>query len=661
VSDDRYDTILDACLDELLGGHRPPDLRDRILRVLAERERGARAPGVDVPPAAVTTPPPASPVAQKSLLWRYAGRLAVALTLVVAAGTTTVMWWLRSPESPQRIPQPVTEARPVPAPAPSSSVAVDEPVPEIRLFDPAPSPEVADPALPAPDPLPARLSDREIVALINERLRAEWRLSGLEPAPAEDDRGWCERVFRRLTGRAPTEEEVGSFLARDPARRRPDLVMQIFTEARYQREFASYFAERWTSVLLGTASDPGRIHREAFRQQLATAFQRGQSLAEMTTELLTATGTGREPEDAAAGFLLAHFDPQGRAATAHTSSVFLGRQFRCAECHDHPADSTLTQRKYWELNAFFRQLALRREGPQQTLRLADVDFLGENQGDGKDAPVFFETPDGVLKAAYPTLTGAAEPPRSGRLEDLNRRALLAAEIVRSDSFRQAMVNRIWAFVFGYGFTFPVDDVGPHRLPSHPQLLDQLAEQLAAHGFQLPTLTGWLVLSDAFGLAAGSATPSRDAPERGAPPLFSRAYEPPFARTPAVESLARLGASPEPSAVPAAPARRTPDVGARGNPGREPVVALPPVLSPPPPVSLDRSTHVGPDPLIIRILGSGMTVVQKVSHLFLAMLEREPTADERRAATRMLERQADPRRALEDIWWALWQSQEFANR
>ena len=35
---------------------------------------------------------------------------------------------------------------------------------------------------------------------------------------------------------------------------------------------------------------------------------------------------------------------------------------------------------------------------------------------------------------------------------------------------RSMVNRTWAHFLGYGFTSPVDDLGPHNIPSNPELL-----------------------------------------------------------------------------------------------------------------------------------------------------------------------------------------------
>ncbi len=42
---------------------------------------------------------------------------------------------------------------------------------------------------------------------------------------------------------------------------------------------------------------------------------------------------------------------------------------------------------------------------------------------------------------------------------------------------KAIVNRMWGHFLGYGFTKPVDDMGPHNPPSHPELLEHLATGL----------------------------------------------------------------------------------------------------------------------------------------------------------------------------------------
>ena len=45
------------------------------------------------------------------------------------------------------------------------------------------------------------------------------------------------------------------------------------------------------------------------------------------------------------------------------------------------------------------------------------------------------------------------------------------------------MNRMWAHFLGYGFTKPIDDIGPHNPPSHPELLDQLGQVVPRFGLR----------------------------------------------------------------------------------------------------------------------------------------------------------------------------------
>ena len=54
-------------------------------------------------------------------------------------------------------------------------------------------------------------------------------------------------------------------------------------------------------------------------------------------------------------------------------------------------------------------------------------------------------------------------------------------------FSRMAVNRMWAHLFGRGLVDPLDDFSATNPASHPQLLDELAEQFVAHQFDLKFL------------------------------------------------------------------------------------------------------------------------------------------------------------------------------
>src|SRR5207253_1487709 len=51
-------------------------------------------------------------------------------------------------------------------------------------------------------------------------------------------------------------------------------------------------------------------------------------------------------------------------------------------------------------------------------------------------------------------------------------------------FARAAVNRAWWLLFGRGLVHPVDDLGSNNPPTHPEVLDLLAADFVASGFDL---------------------------------------------------------------------------------------------------------------------------------------------------------------------------------
>lgn len=82
------------------------------------------------------------------------------------------------------------------------------------------------------------------------------------------------------------------------------------------------------------------------------------------------------------------------------------------------------------------------------------------------------------------------------------RLALADHVAAADNplTARVLVNRIWHHLFGQGIVPTVDDFGPMgRLPSHPELLDYLAEDFVTNkDWSMKQLIGELVLSSTYG-------------------------------------------------------------------------------------------------------------------------------------------------------------------
>ena len=134
-----------------------------------------------------------------------------------------------------------------------------------------------------------------------------------------------------------------------------------------------------------------------------------------------------------------------------------------------------------------------------------------------------------MRVAYPVFVDGQEISRSGYIKDVNRRDDLAKMIIASPYLSRAIVNRMWGHFMGYGFTKPVDDMGPHNPPTNPDLLDRLASDFSVHqyandGYDLKQLMRWIVLSEPYSLSSKIIPGNKvDDPNLGEKPQFSHFY------------------------------------------------------------------------------------------------------------------------------------------
>jgi hypothetical protein len=489
-----------------------------------------------------------------------------------------------------------------------------------------------------------------VIAFINDAVKQDWREHSVTPSPAATDEEWCNRVYQRLVGRQPSSDEGKQFQRqRDKERsHRRALVDRLLATD----EHARYWAQLWTAALVGPASaesSGSEFSREALASYLAEAVRADRPHGQVAFELLTATGAAEadaEDYNGAVHFLLAGAKDNAVAATDRTARVFLGKQLVCSSCHDHP-DGGLELGEFWELNAFFRQLKVDRDPASQQAVLSDGDFAGAS-GAAKDAELFYRLPDGRWGMAYPEFDDQAIS-HSGLVGDVHRRRELAKRVVASEDFHVATVNRIWSWLLGYGFSQPVDDLGPHNPPSHPELLERLAGELAAHDSNTKGLIRWIVLSEPFGLSGKRMAESwMDVPESGGRPLFARYYSN-EKETSAGDVSQRLV-----QAVHRRPVVEytVPGALARRSWLRPSVQPLQIIES-----SLDNQWS-GPA-WLSRLARSKLPPEKRIEHVFLSVLARNPTPREMTAAKLVLaDRLGDPS-AMQEIWRTLLASQRAA--
>ena len=77
-------------------------------------------------------------------------------------------------------------------------------------------------------------------------------------------------------------------------------------------------------------------------------------------------------------------------------------------------------------------------------------------------------------------------PEAADVYGIPRRLLLARWVTSDDNpyFARALVNRMWGHFMGRGIVHPVDDFNSFQAPSHPEILEILAADFKAHGYDL---------------------------------------------------------------------------------------------------------------------------------------------------------------------------------
>ena len=370
-------------------------------------------------------------------------------------------------------------------------------------------------------PLEAASSDEEIVAKINGFVKQGWSDSSVTPSERADDGEYARRVSLDIVGHIPAYQRLVQFLNDSSPDKRARLVDELLDDPDYAEQFSTI----WGNLLIGRAQNR-RTNRGVLERWIKRQFEKNARYDQFVYDLISAEGNSEQ--NGAVGFLAAHLNENAVPATAITARLFLGLQVQCTQCHNHPFNDW-KQSQFWGMNAFFR--GTRRQGMGNAQR-NDFD-LTDNDA---ESIVFFEKRSGIMEAITRQFVDGTLV--VGESNDSPRKQLAKLVIDPSKPYLgRAAVNRMWAHFLGSGFTRPIDDMGPHNPPSHPELVDYLAHEFQAAGYDQKRLIRWIAASDAYNLT--SRFHSRHDPAPLAPALRGegQGVRGSSARTPTTEETA----------------------------------------------------------------------------------------------------------------------------
>jgi len=347
-------------------------------------------------------------------------------------------------------------------------------------------------------------------------------------ARLSSDHEFIRRVTLDITGRLPSAEESRKFLSSTDPDKRDKLVDSLFPPLPEMgmRSVAEHpYMDRWT-FFFNDLFKNGELLGEGintFHTYIYKSLTLNVPYDEFVQDMITASTVSTWSDGAANfiarshvfegdGYQINHEDTADEIAI-NTTKIFLGVNLECISCHDghhHLEKINLwlsTQRRA----ALFRQASF-----------FGKTFIGPSFGRFPQ----FRVKDSA-KGYDPATVSSLRPPRK-KTEDVTPTFLLTGEhtpngesdrqayarmVTTNPQFARATVNLFWAELMGRGivenpFDFDMARQDPKApppapwtlQPSHPELLDALAEDFRKSGYNLRHLLKQIVKSRTYQLS-----------------------------------------------------------------------------------------------------------------------------------------------------------------
>lgn len=506
---------------------------------------------------------------------------------------------------------------------------------------------------------------------IDDHIRAKADYAKIA-SPRTDDTEFVRRVWLDLNGVIPPAEEVRAFLKDTNPKKREALVDRLLADARFAFHMASVFDN-----LLMDRRPAKHVKQPEWQQFLRGAFASNKPYDQMVREILSADGS--DPKTRAAGRFYLDREGEPHQITRDIGRLFLGMNLQCAQCHDHPLVNPYRQDHYYGIFAFFnRSFVFADKKSKMSV------FAEKAEGDVSYESVFVakvkkttgpRLPDGKI-IDEPKLAKGKEyviPPKKDErpVPAFSRRSQLATALVESPRFPRATVNRLWAILMGRGIVHPVEFDHDDNPASHPELLKMLTEEFVTQKYDLKKIIRGIVLSETY--QRSSLLPTGGV--AGGPERFGTAALRPLSPEQLAWSMLQASGVLDAEKKALGPKATLETIRAKyagneavfiklfgGTPG-EP--SDPNAFE----STLDQTLFVNNGDLIRTWLapraGSLTARLAELKdanaladELYLSVLSRMPSEEERRDVSDFVSRRADRATAIQDLAWAMLASAEF---
>ena len=505
---------------------------------------------------------------------------------------------------------------------------------------------------------------------LDRHINAVLKKEGIQPSGVSEDTEFLRRVHLDLIGKIPTPEEVLDFLKDgSPSKRQKKIEELLGSEA-----YINYWSGLWVNWLIGRRGDSDD-RRVGLTTWVNGALTKNMPYNQFVQELIAADG---ELKDNGAGNYIMRYERSAAVLTSHSSRLFLGLPMQCAECHDHKTE-TWSQKDFYGIAAFFDGINSQQKGYIQTMDMIGNEKRMENYliTNKPKRTIWVERLNEEVTPRF--LGGAAY---EGSLTK-KREALAQWMTDRSNPyFSRAIVNRIWKHFMGRAFVEPIDGFGEENLPTNPELLDWLAEDFVIYDYDLQHLMRTILNSEAYQRTSKTNKSNKDDEL-----YYSHAYVKPLSAEQFFHSLLqatgferlqkeKMNANNRQGGEDRIGMLRNLEERKREHLNRflflldngemEEIEAFNGTV----PQALmmingemvnDGASHDEHGGFVNYVLGKWREPVDRVEYLYLNILSRLPTVQEKTYFQRYLERSLyrDKDLAYEDLYWVLLNSAEFS--
>lgn len=346
-------------------------------------------------------------------------------------------------------------------------------------------------------------SKDEVAALtkrIDDHIAAAQKDAGVIPGPPAEHGAFFRRLHLDLVGIIPTLHYVKDYIQNDS----PDKLWMWSEQFLSDTTYSKHFAAVLRAHILNAANQQAQPLLPSFESWLRERLQANEGYHKIVHKILE---PGSEvannmalrgmpqsgPGNPAAFYVAAESKAENLAGSA--SRVFLGVKLECAQCHAHPF-AKWTKDEFWEFAAFFvgTQPAFGRFGPDGAQPV--------NVPASTAREITIPGSAKVVKAKF--LTG--EEPIWKPNEPT--RTVLADWITspKNPYFAKATVDMVWQYFFGISLLEPIMEPSDDSPITHPQLLNDMAQSLIAHDFDLKFLIRAIVHTQAYQRSSGNHGP-----------------------------------------------------------------------------------------------------------------------------------------------------------